>query len=57
MKNFNKRSNKTSAFKMYLISTTLVALTLACSSRTKEKQITEESKKAVKPLAAISLAL
>jgi Ca-activated chloride channel family protein len=57
MKNFNKRSNKTSAFKMYLISTTLVALTLACSSGTKEKQITEESKKAVKPLAAISLAL
>ena len=57
MKNFNKRSNKTSAFKMYLISTTLVALTVACSSGTKEKQITEESKKAVKASVAISLAL
>ena len=57
MKNFNKRSNRISTFKMYLFSTTLLALTVACSSGTKEKQTIEESKKAVKPLAAISLGL
>ena len=39
---------------MYLISTILVSLMVACSSGTKESQTIQESKKAPKPLAAVN---
>jgi Ca-activated chloride channel family protein len=54
MKNFKKNSEKTSVFKMFFISTILVALTVACTSSTKEDKINEESKKPPNPLTAVS---
>jgi Ca-activated chloride channel family protein len=54
MKNFKKNSDKASVFKMFFISTILVALTVACTSGTKENKINEESKKPPNPVMASS---
>ncbi|WP_297816668.1 VWA domain-containing protein [uncultured Paraglaciecola sp.] len=54
MKNFKNHSNKTSNFNMYIVSTTLLILTVACSSGTKENKTAEELKKHPKPVVAVS---
>lgn len=54
MRNLKKYSTKASAFNMYLMSGTLLVLTVACSSGTKESKITEESEKRAKPVVAVS---
>jgi Ca-activated chloride channel family protein len=50
MKNIKNQSNKTSTFNTLVISGTLVALTLACSSGTKEIKTSETIKEQPKPV-------
>ena len=50
MKNLKMHNNKTSTFNMYLFSGTLIALTVACSSGTKENRAAEGSKNPPMPV-------
>jgi Ca-activated chloride channel family protein len=54
MKNVKINGNKTPTFNMYLISGTLIALTVACSSGTQESNSNEEPKHQAKSVVAAS---
>jgi Ca-activated chloride channel family protein len=54
MENLKKCSTNVSTLKISLISGTLLALTVACSSGIKDNRTVEESKKQTKPVVAVS---